>query len=142
LTGEVSARARTVRQGSEALNRRDYEAIRELMDPDFEFVSAISAALLGERARTNAYRGIEGLRQFMQEIEESFADFRFETEGVREAGDRLVEFVRLSARGRGSGVPVELEVTRVFEFRGEVVRRVSVYLDRDEALRAAGLEND
>jgi ketosteroid isomerase-like protein len=118
LTGEVSARARTVLQGSEALNRRDYEAIRELMDPDFEFVSAISAALLGERARTNAYRGIEGLRQFMQEIEESFADIRFETEGV------------------------ELDVTRVSEFRGEVVRRVSVYLDRDEALRAAGLEND
>jgi hypothetical protein len=103
LTGEVSARARAVLQGSGALTRRDYEVIGELMDLDFEFVSAISAALLGERARTNAYRGGEGLRQFMQEIEESFPDL------------------------------LGLEAD---------IHEVSVYLDRDEALRAAGLEND
>ena len=55
---------------------------------------------------------------------------------------RAVSFscLRQSAIGKGSGVPIELEHFSVFEARrlGCVVR-TRHYLDRDEALEAAGL---
>jgi ketosteroid isomerase-like protein len=142
LTGEASERVRALRAGVEAFNRRDFALIAELLAPDFEFVSPMTTALRGEAGGTNLYRGVEGVRRFIAELDESFEDVRFETDEIRESGDRLLELTRLRARGRGSGIPVEQQFARIWEFRGEKAARLHVYLDRAEALRAAGIETD
>jgi len=102
----------------------------------------MGAALLGGRSQANVYRGLEGIRRWKAEIDEVFVDPRFELIELREAGEKVLEIMRLTARGRESGVPVELDGARVWEFRDGKVWRAQAYLDRREALRAAGLEGD
>jgi hypothetical protein len=43
------------------------------------------------------------------------------------------------AIGKGSGVPIEVEYFSVWELEAGFVVRILRYLDRDEALEAAGL---
>jgi ketosteroid isomerase-like protein len=56
-----------------------------------------------------------------------------------DAGDHVVMFLKLSGRGKGSGVPVTLEAAGVWTVKdGKAIRLVG-YLDRREALEAVGL---
>jgi ketosteroid isomerase-like protein len=57
-----------------------------------------------------------------------------------DAGDKVVAFLGTYARGRASGVDVEVAVAHVLTFRqGKCLEFVS-YHDRAEALRVAGVE--
>ena len=47
--------------------------------------------------------------------------------------------VRQTARGEGSGVPVEMDVWFVFALRAGEIARVSFHARKSEALEAAGL---
>jgi hypothetical protein len=53
--------------------------------------------------------------------------------------ERVVVFVRASAKGEGSGVPVEIRDAHEFTIRDGVFVRWKLYADRAEALEAAGL---
>lgn len=68
------------------------------------------------------------------------ASQRFEAERFFEVDDeRVLVFVRGTATGRESGVPVEVLAAHEFTFRDGLLVRFKVYLDRAEALEAAGL---
>jgi ketosteroid isomerase-like protein len=53
--------------------------------------------------------------------------------------DRVLVFIRGTAVGEGSGVPVERRTAHEITIRDGVVVRLKVYADRTEALEAAGL---
>jgi ketosteroid isomerase-like protein len=53
--------------------------------------------------------------------------------------ERVLVFMRVTAKGEGSGVPVELRDAHELTIRDGVCTRIKVYLDRTEALEAAGL---
>src|SRR5437763_8880447 len=55
-----------------------------------------------------AYVGRAGTERFMRDWTEAFDDWTFEAEELLEAGDAVVARMRQSARGKGSGAPVEL----------------------------------
>jgi ketosteroid isomerase-like protein len=58
-----------------------------------------------------------------------------------DAGDRVLAFVRVSARGQASGVKVEADTWAVWTFRdGKPVEWTYFGDDRASALKAAGLE--
>jgi limonene-1,2-epoxide hydrolase len=48
-------------------------------------------------------------------------------------------FMRVTARGEGSGIPVERRVAHVYTVHDGVISRWKGYADRSEALKAAGL---
>ena len=52
---------------------------------------------------------------------------------------RVLAYVRLSASGRTSGISYDTETTNVYELSDGKIRRIQIYLDRKEALQAAGL---
>jgi len=58
-------------------------------------------------------------------------------EGV--SGDRVLAFLRLTVHGRASGLPIHAETGNVYEFEEGKIRRIQIFLDREEALEAAGL---
>jgi ketosteroid isomerase-like protein len=88
------------------------------------------------------YQGVDEVTAFM---EEWFGAFPFDSwtqdlDDVADAGDRVLALVRQHGRGSASGVGVELEYAQLVEFKAGLIVRTTVYLDREEAFRAAGLE--
>jgi ketosteroid isomerase-like protein len=54
-------------------------------------------------------------------------------------GDRVVVTLHFKGRGKGSGVEVDARSHQVHTLRDGKLIRLDEYLDRDEALEAAGL---
>jgi uncharacterized protein len=84
-------------------------------------------------------RGHEALREWVVMMEEIWVDARYEPEEFIDAGELVVVAVRAKARGRGSGVPMDVPMFHVFEVQDGKIRRFWSYLDRAEALEAVGL---
>jgi uncharacterized protein len=65
---------------------------------------------------------------------------KFEPERFFDVDDeRVLVFVRVTAEGQGSGVPVEVRNAHEFTIRDGMIVRLKVYADRAAALEAAGL---
>ena len=69
-----------------------------------------------------------------------WAGFRAEVEGIVPAGnDRYVVLLRFIARGRSSGIEIELRGAHLHTLRDGLVVRLRGYSNQEEALRAAGV---
>jgi ketosteroid isomerase-like protein len=85
-------------------------------------------------------RGVDELRRFRDGGPWSGSPISFKPERFFEVDDeRVLVFVRVSATGHQSGAAVEIPVAHELTIRDEVLVRVKVYGDRDQALEAAGL---
>jgi ketosteroid isomerase-like protein len=87
-----------------------------------------------------AFRGREGLAQLLAMLRDSWAEWRFEPDRFIDAGDQVVVFVRVVAKGCASGVPIELPDAHVVTLRDGRLTSTRVYRDRSEALEAVGLQ--
>jgi ketosteroid isomerase-like protein len=124
------------RRAIEAYNRRDIDAFVEAFDPMVE-IHPLTLAMFGQEA--TVYRGHEGIRQFIRDVDEVLPQIQVESLEIRDLGERLAASGRLHARGRASGAEVESPIFWVIEFREGGVIRMRDYLDPKEALEAAGL---
>jgi ketosteroid isomerase-like protein len=143
------------RDTGRAMSQENVETIRRIDDAfrtgveraDFEVAwktGAIAADVewiaAPEIAEQRRYRGREGFVEFMRRWTEDFEGYSIQRETLIDAGDdRVLGIYRQSATGRGSGAPVELEYAVVFELQDGQLVRMRAYLDRTEALAAAGL---
>jgi ketosteroid isomerase-like protein len=122
-----------LRAGYDAWNRGDLDAWLELLDPDI--VIRTSGAFPDFAPE---YRGLEPARKFWRQMLEPWEDFRIEVEQIEEEGDIVAAGIRFVARGRDSGVDVELRFGSGIRVRDgvavELVNRRSVEEVR-EALR-------
>jgi ketosteroid isomerase-like protein len=101
---------------------------------EFEWVAA------AEMAEQRSYRGREEFVEFMRRWTEDFDGYSIQREELIDAGnDRVVGVFRQFATGKVSGAPVELEYSLVYDLMDGRLARVRAYLDRAEALEAAGL---
>jgi ketosteroid isomerase-like protein len=126
-----------VRQIYEGAANRDADAVFALYDPDVEWDVSRSqmARLVGE----GVYRGHDGLRRFFHAYHEAWEDITYEAAELIDAGDQVVSIDTEQARGRASGVDVDLTQYAVWTVRdGKIVRAVW-FATRAEALEAAGL---
>ena len=74
-------------------------------------------------------------------MRDGFQDFRWEAhEIIGEPPANVVAVFRFVARGRGSGVPINLLMPQVWAFRDGKPWRNVVYPTKAEALEAAGLQ--
>jgi hypothetical protein len=84
--------------------------------------------------------GVEALRRFRDSGPWGGSPIHFEPERFFDVDDeRVLVFVRVSATGLGSGVPVALAGAHEFTIRNGLVVRFKAYGSRDQALEAAGL---
>jgi ketosteroid isomerase-like protein len=86
------------------------------------------------------YHGRDGVARGIEELTGVFDEVRAEPEDFFEAGPHVVVFVRMSGVAKASGVPMVFPLAHVFRFTGEQVDRWHTYADRQEALKAVGLE--
>ena len=124
-----------VLQAVEAFNRQDADAFVALASPEVEWEDAMFWTGV---ART--YRGRDELTEWFNEVAEAWESIHVEVEEITEAGDDRA-LVGLLMRGRGvvSGVETEGRAWQVNWFVDGKTGRRQVFLDRAEALEAAGL---
>jgi ketosteroid isomerase-like protein len=84
--------------------------------------------------------GADGIRRFLTDIEDAGPDFRIEVQSVQAVGDNnAIAFVRVSSTGRASGIVTGTESTNVYDFTDGKIKRIRIFFDRSEALKAVGL---
>jgi len=88
----------------------------------------------------SVYRGRDALRAYFKRFSSEFDRFWWEAEDLVDAGnDHVLVLVRVRGRGRGSGAMFDIRGGWLFTMGGGTAVRVDAYLDRREALEAAGL---
>jgi ketosteroid isomerase-like protein len=116
----------------DAWNRRDIEWLREHGTPDFEFVPAVAATIDG-----GSVKGPEGLARFLEEMDESWEEFRIEAMEFELVGELVLGRGRVVAKGRGSGVELDQPLGSVMSFEDDRIARMQSFLDPEQALAAA-----
>jgi ketosteroid isomerase-like protein len=125
-----------VRRGYEAFNRGDWDAALEVADPEIEW------RLHGELALDvqQTVRGREALKNLWASFFDAWDDYNMGLLDLIEAPDgRLLATVHFTAVGLGSTVPIDLTYFWLYLVRDGAIATVDIYLDRAEALEAAGL---
>jgi len=117
----------------DARNRGDVEAVIAECHPDVQLFPHLSS-LGGVPVDGHAE-----VRRYLISLAEDWEEFRHDPERFFDAGDKVVAFLHAHALGRGSGVKVDMAVAHLLTFEGGRCIRSVTYLDRAEALEAAGV---
>ena len=126
---------RLVERAIAAINARDIEGYLACCTENVKLETPVAAV-------GGVYEGIDGIGRFFTDIEEAGPDFRIELDGVEEVGSkRVFAFLRTSSTGRASGIRLALSLTNVYDLIGGKISHIRIFLDRQEALKAVGLEN-
>ena len=81
----------------------------------------------------------DALTRWIERWLEAWEDAWDEVDEFAAVGDRVVAAVRVHGRGRSSGLEISQRLFDVHELRDGRVLRITEYLDRGEAIEAAGL---
>ena len=126
---------RIVREAFEAFEGGDAEQTARLVDPEVEFHGTIGGLQEGQVAHGQAQID----ETFEAQDLEAWEERRLEAEGFIDAGDNVVVLLHEYRRGRGSGIELETRTAVVVGVSEGRVVRLQGYMDRDAALKAAGL---
>jgi ketosteroid isomerase-like protein len=118
-----------VRAGIAAYQRGDIEAIIPSLAEDVVWEED------PEWPDGQTWRGHEGVRASFRERLET-TDIAIETEEVIERGPRVLVLMRWTAEGQGSGAVAELRPGVLYEFEGELIKRVRFFLRQEPAREA------
>ena len=110
-----------------------YEPLIETADPGVEIFSRF-ASLGGE-----PYKGPEGVRRWIAEIQASFDRFEVRPKDFRDLGDRVLALGTIGLQGKASHIEIEQPMGWLLELRGGKLMRMFFYSSHAEALQAVGL---
>jgi ketosteroid isomerase-like protein len=117
-----------------AINARDIDGYRACCTENVKLETPMAAV-------GGVYEGIDGIRRFLTDVEEAAPDFQMELDGVEEVdGKRVIAFLRNSSTGRASGIRMAWPQTNVYDLIDGKISHVRIFVDRQEALKAVGLE--
>jgi ketosteroid isomerase-like protein len=121
-----------VKRAIAALNQGNVDLYLTLCAPDVELISPVAPL---EGANT----GAEGIRQFFAGLQEATSSFRLDAERLQTVGDdRVLALGQVSVMSQG-GIPLAQPFANVYDLVDGKLRRVRVYSDWDEALKAVGV---
>ena len=85
------------------------------------------------------YKGVEGIRQLWADIDEIWQDYRLAFGEIVDLGEHVLALAHITARGSGSGVPIDEEIAVLWAFEGDKAVRMKSFMSKREAIEAAGL---
>ena len=126
-----------VRRMSIAFRNGDWAAAAEPLHPDVE----MDTTRFPLDGLDRVYRGLEEVATFWGEWLEAWGEQNFEDPELIDAGDQVVTWTTgHQIRGKGSGVEVGIPpYAWVTTLRDGKVVRATLFMDRADALEAAGL---
>jgi ketosteroid isomerase-like protein len=124
----------TVRRQHDAFLREDWEAFFALYHPQVEIDLSRSGIPGG-----GVHHGHEGILEGWTQWRGAWDDYGYEVEELTELGDRVLSLTRIQARSKGHGIDTEVRAAEVYTVRDGLIVHFVNFLDRDDALREAGL---
>jgi ketosteroid isomerase-like protein len=119
--------------GLDAFTRGDQAALRELLDPEIE--SFVDPRLVNG----GSYVGRAGFEQVTSNWADAWGEQSYEIVDATAPDDHHVfAEIHQRATGSGSGIPVEMTVYYMLEYREGLLKRFHIYADRESALAAVG----
>ena len=91
------------------------------------------------RPEGGLFRGREAVAEGLRTWTGAFEEWRQEIEEIIDAGDRVLVVAHEFGRGKGSGAAIEQTTFQVYEIDGGKIVHFEGFLDREDALEAAGL---
>ena len=122
------------RRGLDAGNRGDVEGLLEVLDPEIVWRSALHAQLEGE---ATDFRGHEGVREMLRDLNEGFDEIQIEISEFEDLGDRVLAIGRTHVHGGASGAHLQMPMAFVAEFKDGRATSMRAYTDPEDARRAA-----
>ena len=133
-----SANLELVRSIYAAWEGGDFGSV-EWADPEIEYV-------LADGPSPGSSQGLEGMAEATRSWMSVWERWRVEADEYRELDDeRVLVFVRISGRGKTSGLDLAQMQTRganLFHVAGDKVTKLVVYANRERALADLGLDPD
>ena len=118
----------------DALDPETMAAIVEFFDPELEFTDD------PRLPEADVYRGLDAVTEQLDRFTDSFDEFRITAEDfVDLGGGRVLLLFHLRTRGKGSGASLEARPGWIFTIRDGKATRIEAFLERSQALDAAGL---
>lgn len=109
----------------------DTDTFREVLHPEIEWFPI-------EENNTSSY-GIDAAVQNRNQWLDTWGEHQLDLEEVIEEGDSVVLLIHIVARGKGSGVEVDVRFYAQFKVRDDKVVYIFDHTNRRRALEAAGL---
>jgi ketosteroid isomerase-like protein len=132
---EIVRRVYSFHPDAAGVVRGDFDQVfLDYFHPDFELVAPSAYPDIEP-----VYRGQEGVRRWFGQLDEIWDDWRFAAERFFDADSRVVVFVRVSGTAKHSGAALAISAAHILTLRSGRITRGDVFLDRSEALEAAGL---
>jgi ketosteroid isomerase-like protein len=121
-----------------ALVRRTLGAFMSTGEPAWEAMDDKIECYDHDVPEGGHHRGHEGFVRFVENWSEAWAEWSLDVQEYLDAGDSVVVFVRMKARGQ-SGIELERDDAIVYRVDGDRIVRIDYYNNRPEALEAVGL---
>jgi ketosteroid isomerase-like protein len=121
-----------VQSAIEAYNRRDVDALCELMTADVDLRPPVFA-LTGR-----AYVGHTGIVEWLTDVDESFASAQIVPLELRDLGDTVLALTEFRVEGQESGMALGSQLGLVCEIAGGRIKTWYGFFNHAEAVEAAG----
>jgi ketosteroid isomerase-like protein len=109
-----------------ALDEDDYAAALQLFDPDVVW-----------RPTEGTFRGLEGVGASLIEWLEPWDEHHIKAETFVDLGDLVLAEIRLTARGKRSGMEIDQRFFQLYRVDGDRIRQMDEFVTRSEAVTAA-----
>jgi ketosteroid isomerase-like protein len=131
--GAVLSKEETVTLLFEAFNRRELEDALALLHPEIVF-----QPMTAEVTRAGQpYRGHEGIRRYMADVESQWDELAVCPTQIRVAGDAVVAMGLVSGRGR-AGSFADAPTTWMFRLRDDLVVQARIFSEPRHVHEALG----
>ena len=117
-----------------ALNRNDLPAITRDLDPEILRIEFEGLPMAG------TYRGVAEVKEHIAKGRGTWAEGACEPEKFLENGNRIVAYVHVLVRQKGSTDWIEGRIADGFEFRSGKITQFRSFTERTEALKWAGID--
>jgi ketosteroid isomerase-like protein len=126
------AEIQALRARYDALSRGDRAAAFRDVHPDFELKTVDRVPNAG------TYRGSEDATRFLEDLWEPFEEVTLRPEEFFERDDRIVVFLLVHARHKGSDAVIETRIGALWTMQDGKPVRCEMFAQREKALKAAG----
>jgi ketosteroid isomerase-like protein len=134
ITGEMhEAHVDLLREFYDALGRNDFESAVRLCDPDVQvYLNPDVVAALPPKGHKEVVSYLRGWF-------DSWDKYAPQPKEFVQAGDQVVVYVQLVARGKNSRFEIEEEMADIFRLEDGKIVQLRLYVDRGVAQRSAGI---